>query len=404
MIDIRFKNVIPFAALVNQERMKKALILNIINPKLGGVLLRGEKGTGKSSAVRALAHLLPEISVVNDCPFSCDPFDPDNLCLICRQKQLRGEKLVAEKRKIRVVNLPLGVTEDRLLGSIDIEKALTEGIKTLQPGLLANANRGILYVDEVNLLDDTIADTLLDSAAMGVNVIEREGLSLYHPARFTLVASMNPEEGELRPQLLDRFGLYVEVKSITDRDQRFQIALLVNQFETRPEEFRKIYETQQHEILTSMVTARDIIASVRIDEILIEFCAYLASSLDIKTHRAEVSLVRASRTIAAYNGRLQVIMDDIKEAAGLVLPHRMQVKPFEEPFMDEALLRKKMADVEQVLGLAAVEEDSILNRQTQVEKVHNGISDIPVINEGEIFKVGASYAAKPWDKLKQKKK
>jgi len=404
MIDIKFRNIIPFAALVNQERMKKALILNIINPQLGGVLLRGEKGTGKSTAVRALAHLLPEISVVRDCPYSCDPFDQENLCLICRQKQLQGEKLAAEKRKIRVVNLPLGVTEDRLLGSIDIEKALREGIKALQPGILANANRGILYVDEVNLLDDTIADTLLDSAAMGVNVIEREGLSLYHPAKFILIASMNPEEGELRPQLLDRFGLYVEVKSLTDRDQRFQIALLVNMFETKADECKKMYETQQHQILTSMVTARNKIALVKIDEKLIEFCAYLASSLDIKTHRAEVNLVRASRTIAAYNGRLEVIMDDIKEAADLVLPHRMQVKPFEEPLLDEALLNKKMADVEQVLGLSAIEKSSVLKRKPEIQKSENEISDIPVVNEGEIFKVGALYAAKPWDKLKQKKK
>ena len=241
MSDREYANIIPFSALVGQERMKMGLILNVINPKLGGLLLRGEKGTGKSTAVRALAHLLPEIDVVSDCPYSCDPNDMENMCEVCRERKRHGENLSTRRRKIRVINLPLGVTEDRLLGTLDIERALRDGIKALEPGILANANRGILYVDEVNLLDDTIADILLDSAAMGVNVIEREGLSLYHPASFVLVASMNPEEGELRPQLLDRFGLYVEVKTITDRDERHKIASIVNNFETNTDELRDDY-------------------------------------------------------------------------------------------------------------------------------------------------------------------
>jgi magnesium chelatase subunit D len=405
MTDVKYKNILPFAALVGQDTLKMALMLNVINPKLGGLLLRGEKGTGKSTAVRALAHLLPEIDVIKDCPYSCDPTDVENMCDLCRKKVLSGEKLTTERRKIRVINLPLGVTEDRLLGTLDIERALKEGIKALEPGLLAHANRGILYVDEVNLLDDTIADILLDSAAMGVNVIEREGLSLYHPARFTLIASMNPEEGELRSQLLDRFGLYVEVKSITDRDERYKIASLVNKFETSPDRLRSLYAFLQEELANRMESGRKALPAVCITESLVEFCAYLVSSLNIKTHRAEVNLVRAARAIAAYNNaRLNVTIDDVKEAANLVLPHRTQVKSFEEPYLDKALLKSKMAEVQQVLGLSSLRETIRPDKEEEKEDILHSFSDIPEVEEGEIFKVGDFYSSKPWDKLHQKKK
>jgi len=202
---IRF--VFPFTAIVGQEKMKKALLLNAVNPRIGGVLIRGQKGTGKSTAVRALADLLPEIKVVKDCPFNCNPDDPREMCDSCYDRYVRGEQLPWIKRKVRIVNLPLNATIDRVAGTLNIEKALKEGLKALDPGLLAEANRGILYVDEVNLLDDYVADVLLDAAASGVNIVERENVSVVHPSRFILIGTMNPEEGELRPQLVGRFEL-----------------------------------------------------------------------------------------------------------------------------------------------------------------------------------------------------
>jgi len=203
------RNILPFAAIVGQEEMKKTLILNAINPKIGGVLIRGEKGTAKSTAVRALSELLPDIDVVKGCPFNCNPYNEREMCDICYSKVKNNEKLEVVRRKVIVKDLPLGATEDRVVGSLNVEKAIKEGIKALEPGILADANRGILYIDEVNLLDDFIANVLLDAAAMGVNVVEREGVSVVHPAKFILVGTMNPEEGEIRPQLLDRFGLHV---------------------------------------------------------------------------------------------------------------------------------------------------------------------------------------------------
>src|SRR5437660_203676 len=215
--------VYPFTAIVGQDRMKLALVLNAINPAIGGVLIRGEKGTGKSTAVRALARLLPEQEVVAGCHFGCHPQDRDNLCLDCRARVAEGENLPASKRRMRVVELPINASEDRVVGTIDLEAALKEGARRFEPGVLAEANRNILYVDEVNLLDDHIVDVLLDAAAMGVNVVEREGVSVAHPARFILIGTMNPEEGELRPQLLDRFGLAVDVEGIRDLEQRVTI-------------------------------------------------------------------------------------------------------------------------------------------------------------------------------------
>ena len=203
--------------------MKRALVLNAINPLIGGVLVRGERGTAKSTAVRALAALLPEISIVADCPFSCNPYEKDRLCDNCHERVAHGEELPVARRKVRLVDLPVSATEDRVVGTLDIEQAIKKGEKKFEPGVLAAANRGILYVDEVNLLDDHVVDLLLESAAMGVNVVEREGISFQHPAQFVLVGTMNPEEGELRPQLLDRFGLSVDIKGIADAEARVEI-------------------------------------------------------------------------------------------------------------------------------------------------------------------------------------
>src|SRR5213083_3588775 len=235
----------PFTAIVGQDEMKLALVLNAINPTIGGVLIRGEKGTGKSTAVRALARLLPEHDVVEGCHFGCDPTDQDALCADCRARLKAAGTLPHHKRRMRVVELPINASEDRVVGTIDIEAALRSGAKRFEPGVLAEANRNILYVDEVNLLDDHLVDVLLDAAAMGVNVIEREGISIWHPSRFILVGTMNPEEGELRPHLLDRFGLCVEVTTPTDIDQRLRVMELEREFIDNPQAVQRVFVPEE---------------------------------------------------------------------------------------------------------------------------------------------------------------
>lgn len=404
MTNLKYRKIIPFTALVGQEKMKKALILNVINPKLGGLLIRGDKGTGKSTAVRSLAHVLPEINVISDCPFSCDPGEQEDMCSTCRERKVSGESMPRHGRKIRVVDLPLGITEDRLLGTLDIERALREGIKALEPGVLANVNRGILYIDEVNLLDDSIADILLDSAAMGINTIEREGISIFHPSKFVLIASMNPEEGELRPQLLDRFGLYVRIRAITDIEERFNILKLISKFDEKPDEVEKYYEHRQNVLLNRMVKARRILSQVEASERVLKFCAYLVTLLGIKTHRAEINLMRAAKAKAAYDDRLSVTFDDIKDVADLVLTHRTEVKPFEEPYLDESLLSKKIFEAEQIIDAEGGTKEK---RMVQHRRGDAGLEDvvaIPVVDEGEIFGVGKFYSESPLDVRSIKKK
>ena len=244
------KQYFPFSAIVGQDAMKQALILNAVNPKVGGVLVFGEKGTAKSTAVRALTRLLPEIDVIKGCPFHCNPHNPEEMCDECHHRWLHGEEFEIETIRMPVVDLPVSATEDRVVGSLDIEAAIQSGKKKFEPGVLAMANRGILYVDEINLLDDHIVDLLLDSAAMGTNTVEREGISFSHPAKFILVGTMNPEEGELRPQLLDRFGLSVEIKGITDPVQRVQIVRLRGEYEDDPKAFVERYPEQEHQLAT----------------------------------------------------------------------------------------------------------------------------------------------------------
>lgn len=322
--------VLPFTALVGQEKLKKALVLNAINPSLCGVLIRGEKGTAKSTAVRSLAELLPEIDVAG-CPFHCHPTDASMQCDACHAQLERGEEIPSRKQKIKVIDLPLGATEDRLVGTLDIERALKDGIKALQPGLLAEVNQGILYIDEVNLLDDHLVDVLLDAAAMGVNTVEREGVSLSHPARFILVGTMNPEEGELRPQLLDRFGLSVEIAGLKDIEARVRIVEVVEDFQRDPVEFCLRYDAQQEALRGQIVGARKILNQVSLPTELVRAIAEICINLSIDGHRADFLIARTAKTIAAFNGRLEAVDDDVKEAANLVLPHRMRRKPFEEP-------------------------------------------------------------------------
>src|SRR5512143_3420654 len=254
--------IFPFTAIVNQEKRKRARVLNAINPVIGGVLLRGERGTAKSTAVRALAALLPEINVVADCSFSCNPYEPERLCDLCRERVARGEELPVARRKVRLVDLPVSATEDRVVGTLDIEQAIKKGEKKFEPGVLAAANRGILYVDEVNLLDDHVVDLLLDSAAMGVNVVEREGISFTHPARFILIGTMNPEEGDLRPQLLDRFALCVDVHGIAGPAERMSILERHLQYEQNPMGFRETWLPEENLLAEEIERGRELLDQV----------------------------------------------------------------------------------------------------------------------------------------------
>ena len=338
------REILPFTAIVGQDTMKNALILNAINPRIGGILIRGEKGTAKSTAVRALAELLPEIEVVNGCTFNCNPYDTHEMCELCYAKRSDGEDLKVAMRRMWVVDLPLGATEDRVVGSIDVEKAIKGGIKALEPGILAAANRGILYIDEVNLLDDHVADVILDSAAMSINVVEREGISISHPSKFILVGTMNPEEGELRPQLLDRFGLQASVESIDDVEKRVEIVKQVENFERYPEEFKERFEVKQKDLRDKIEHAKQIVNEVTISDDLLKITAETCIKLGVRTHRAEIVITRAAKAIAAFDNRKKVTFDDIKEAMELALPHRMRRKPFESPGLDNKKLDELMQD------------------------------------------------------------
>lgn len=330
MVD-RARLVYPFPAIVGQEKAKLALLIAAVNPSVGGVLLRGDKGTGKSTMVRALADVLPEVKVVKDCPFSCDPDDPRYMCDRCYERYRRGEELPVAYRKMRVVDLPLSVSIERLVGTINIEKFLREGVVEFKPGILAEANRNILYIDEVNLLDDYIVDTLLDVAASGWNIVEREGVSVRHPARFILVGSMNPEEGELRPQLLDRFGLVVNVEAPLDPDIRSEIVRRVEEWQEDPESFYRKYEPEIEKLRERIKKARELLPKVTIDEDLLKLLAKTVVELGIRTSRAEITTVRAAKAIAALDGRTRVTLEDLKKAMELTLPHRLRQRPFQQP-------------------------------------------------------------------------
>ncbi|MDI6603960.1 MAG: ATP-binding protein [Thermoanaerobacteraceae bacterium] len=337
----------PFCAIVGQEKMKKALILNVVNTRLCGVLIRGEKGTAKSTAVRALAELLPEIKVVEGCPFGCDPDNPALMCKDCREKCEKGEELPAITRKMRVIDLPISATEDRVVGTIDIEKAIKKGEKSFEPGVLAEANRGILYVDEVNLLDDHVVDILLDSAAMGVNIVEREGVSYSHPANFILVGTMNPEEGDLRPQLLDRFGLCVTVEGIEDPKDRVEIIKNTLAFEEDPAKFSEKWEKKQEELRQKIINAKKLLPKVKVDDEMLELIAHISLDMGVDGHRADIIMMKTALTIAAYKGKDNVTEEDVKEAAELVLPHRMRKKPFQQSQMDQEKLEQTLKEQQQ---------------------------------------------------------
>jgi magnesium chelatase subunit D len=337
---LHYKSVIfPFTALVGQELLKKALLINAIDPSIGGVLIKGDKGTGKSTAVRSLSYILPEIQVVEGCSFNCHPQDRTLMCQSCQQEYNANGKLPSVKTHMKIVDMPVSATEDMVIGTIDIKKAIKEGIKALEPGILARANRNILYIDEVNLLDNHLVNILLDSAAMGVNIVEREGISLSHPSRFVLVGTMNPEEGGLRPQILDRFGLSVEVRALESKEERLKIMKYRREFDQNPDNFEEKFFKKQENLKKEIITAQKILPTVEIPLEMLEKMVEITAGLGIKTHRADIVLEKTSRVLSALNGRRKVNLDDIKEAALMALPHRINQLPFqkEEPLTSETI-------------------------------------------------------------------
>jgi len=344
--------IYPFTAIVGQERMKRALILNAVDMRIGGVLIRGERGTGKSTAARALAALLPEVDVIADSPFNDDPKRPDTWSDASRERYDGQDPstIPTQKRRIRFVDLPVSATEDRVAGTLDIEKAIQKGERHFEPGVLAAANRGILYVDEVNLLDDHIVDLLLDSAAMGVNVVEREGISFTHPARFILVGTMNPEEGDLRPQLLDRFALSVEVHGIAEAKERMIIVERHIAYETDADAFREAWADAEEVLSDRIASARERVDAVTYSRTDLYMIATLTSALKIDGHRADLVILKTARAHAAYQGRTAIAPEDIRLAFELAIPHRLKRGPFADAQMSMAEVDKQMQQVQSEWG------------------------------------------------------
>ena len=321
--------VFPFTAIIGQEEMKLALILNVIDPRIGGVMIMGDRGTGKSTTIRAVADLLPAIKVVADDPFNSSIDDFELMSETVKNAVESNQELAIDYKKVPMVDLPLGATEDRVCGTIDIEKALTEGVKAFEPGLLAKANRGILYVDEVNLLDDHLVDILLDSAASGWNTVEREGISIKHPARFVLVGSGNPEEGELRPQLLDRFGMHAEIRTVRDPETRVRVVEERSNFDQNPETCLAENAEAITALKEKIVSAQQILPQIKIDFELRVKISQVCGSLDVDGLRGDIVTNRAAKAYAAYNGRDEVTVDDIENVIVLCLRHRLRKDPLE---------------------------------------------------------------------------
>ncbi|SCD50905.1 protoporphyrin IX magnesium-chelatase [Streptomyces sp. Termitarium-T10T-6] len=327
----------PFTAIVGQDDLRLGLLLNAVSPAVGGVLVRGEKGTAKSTAVRALAALMPEVPVVPGCRFSCDPGSPDPACPDGPHAEAAGVS-----RAARTVELPVGASEDRLVGALDIERALSEGVKAFEPGLLADAHRGILYVDEVNLLHDHLVDLLLDAAAMGASYVEREGVSVRHAARFLLVGTMNPEEGELRPQLLDRFGLTVEVSASRDTDERVEVVRRRLAYDDDPEGFATRWAEEEGALRERIAAARVLLPRVVLSDGVLRQIAATCAAFEVDGMRADIVMARTATALAAWAGREEVTADDVRQAALLALPHRRRRNPFDAPGLDEDKLDRTL--------------------------------------------------------------
>ena len=358
----------PFSAIVGQSQLKTALQLCAIDSTLGGVLIRGDKGTAKSTAARALADILPPIERIIGCAFNCPPDMPSSHCEICSDSNAN-----VQVSSVPFITLPLGATEDRVLGTLDIERALKQAKRAFQPGLLAAAHRGILYIDEVNLLQDHLVDVLLDAAAMGINSVQREGLSVAHPARFTLIGTMNLEEGDIRPQLLDRFGLMVEVVAPQDKALRADVVRRRISFETDPASYISNWTQQQDNLRLQLIKAQQLLPEIVLDDALLDLIAHLCCEFDVASLRADIVMYKASRALAALDNRKQVTSEDVKKAAELVLPHRRRRKPFEQPGLDQERLDDLM---EQSSQAPSSPEDESGTEQSKLDQPSSDQSDL----------------------------
>ena len=360
--------IYPFTAIVGQERMKRSLVLNAVNQHIGGVLIRGERGTGKSTAARALANLLPEIEVFADSPFNDDPATPLSWSDWVKEHKSKNIPLKAIKRRVPFIDLPVSATEDRVVGTLDIEAAIQKGERHFEPGVLAAANRGLLYIDEVNLLDDHVVDLLLDSAAMGVNVVEREGISFAHPARFILVGTMNPEEGDLRPQLLDRFALSAEIYGIRDARDRVLIMERNLAFEANPEKFRRDWQDQEAELSKRIDKARRLVDNITYTSRDLLSIAALTSSLNVEGHRADLVILKTARAQAAFDARTAISERDIALAAELALPHRIRQGPFQQSVVTPDELQERIEQMQGAAVAAGEPEPTPEDRSPHFEK------------------------------------
>lgn len=337
--------VFPFTRIVGQDNMKRALMLNVIDPGIGGVLIKGEKGTAKSTTVRSMNAVLPFRNVVKGCPFRCEFGREGRYCPYCKEKLEKGVKLESEKVRMRVIDLPLSATEDRVSGTLDLEHVLKTGEKKFEPGVLAAANGNILYVDEVNLLDDHLVDLLLDSAAMGVNYVEREGVSFSHPARFVLVGTMNPEEGDLRPQLLDRFGLSLDIRGERDVAKRAEVVKRRVKFDSDPESYVSDCAKELDECCDRLTKAKELLPKVIAGDDVVDMIVSVMIHFGVDGHRADITLMKAAKANAALEGRTNVTKDDIRATAELVLAHRLKRRPFEDSSLDKEELEKCLQDL-----------------------------------------------------------
>lgn len=373
----------PFSAIVGQSQLKTGLLLCAVDPTLGGVLVRGDKGTAKSTAARALTDILPPIKRVTACAFNCVPEQPCEHCEVC------SDASQSQPATVPFITLPLGATEDRVLGTLDLEQALRGARRAYQPGLLAAAHRGILYIDEVNLLPDHLVDVLLDVAAMGINSVQREGLSITHPARFTLIGTMNLEEGDLRPQLLDRFGLMVEVAAPREKSLRSEVVRRRIAYEADPPEFAAAWEQEQNVLRQQLATAQGLLPQVVLDDAMLDLISHLCCEFEVASLRADIVMHKASRALAALDGRVQVTPDDVRSAAELVLPHRRRRKPFEQPGLD----RERLDDLMQQAGheQEQQEQSGADQQQDQKQEQQNQESgeDAGKENESQVFAAAA---------------
>jgi Mg-chelatase subunit ChlI len=360
--------IYPFTAIVGQERMLRALILNAVDTRIGGVLIRGERGTAKSTAARALAALLPFVDVIKNCRFGCDPHNPSGWCTECKERYTSNGNIPSSTRLTPFIDLPVSATEDRVVGTLDIEKAIQLGERHFEPGILAAANRGLLYIDEVNLLDDHVVDILLDSAAMGMNIIEREGISFAHPARFILVGTMNPEEGDLRPQLLDRFGLSVEIRGIPSARERIAIMERNLAFEADPDAFREEFMPSEARLSSQIEAARKLLDQVEHTSANLLSIASLTASLNVEGHRSDLVILKAARAHAAFEQRTHIDDRDIALAAELALPHRIRRGPFHQGGMSPDQLTERIEQLKSQSETRQQEEQPDSDPQTAAKK------------------------------------